>query len=191
MSSTMMSRGGLVHDPYRTGRGHAYLSRDGRGRASRGGATNNNPTRHHHHHSHQQRSPLHSYQKPILNDNNAWRSWSEVKVKVIGAPSGLPSDTATAHLYDLLAQYGTIVKIEIVGGTTDMSPRVAYVLFNPPPKEPFWQRGYIATLSGYGRGWIKAELQDSTQLALRSNKPSRQIYENLMVSQASCLSHSI
>ncbi|KAI4936303.1 hypothetical protein J4E85_001632 [Alternaria conjuncta] len=70
-----------------------------------------------------QRSP----QRSILrNQTQHWAHYQELKLRL----SGLPKSCWTKEVYQVMASFGSVIRIEMVTGTRDYS---AYVVFRPPP----------------------------------------------------------
>ena len=112
-----------------------------------------------------------NYRKPTIDDTHIWKTWPEVQLKVTGHPYGLSDDIFTANLHDFLTQFGKIVRINILPRKGDM-PRIAYVTFDPPPTEPFWQRQTPLPLHRSCR--LGFELQDPD---VRASKSSQHVHD--------------
>ncbi|KAL9055508.1 MAG: hypothetical protein Q9162_003505 [Coniocarpon cinnabarinum] len=83
-----------------------------------------------------------------------------------------------AELYGEFNKFGNIAKVEILEAKNDFVPRVAIIMFNPPPREPFWQRDRIESASS--PAYFTAELQDPAEMALKLRKPIQKLYENIV-----------
>ncbi|KAF2205124.1 RdRP-domain-containing protein [Delitschia confertaspora ATCC 74209] len=70
---------------------------------------------------------------PLLQGGQEWKQQSEVKVKVTNM-----HDTDARRVYETLHQYGTIVFIDAL--PERQGSFSAFVVFRPPPNQPFWER---------------------------------------------------
>lgn len=63
-----------------------------------------------------------------------WRTWTELKLKI----TGLPPQVGTLSVYELLCQYGEILRIDLLEDNRGHRTGTAFIVFAPPPQIAFW-----------------------------------------------------
>jgi len=63
-----------------------------------------------------------------------WQHWTELTVKL----TGVPPQAGTLDVYQLLSAHGYILQISLEETRTGSRSGEAYIIFCPPPHEPFW-----------------------------------------------------
>ena len=82
-------------------------------------------------------SPHHQHQlsQPIMQRQDGWSTWIELRVKVFG----LPPSITTLDLWHCFSKEGSINIIEIFEDSKGSREGKAMIRYRPPPARPFWQ----------------------------------------------------
>ena len=104
-----------------------------------------------------------SYTKPTLDLNQDWKTYEEVRVRIIALHGSLSPEISISDIYDHLVSYGTLTRIEILNNYGGLWPRAAMVTFSPPPETALWSHPNIGNIqrNGYSSGLLRADLRTS------------------------------